>query len=89
MAGTIGRSVLSLIGEQSQRLQQQADELASMRASLDDRRVIDQAKHWLMQQQGFTEEAAWQALRKSAMNQNKRVLEIAQAVLAVAKTLSN
>jgi AmiR/NasT family two-component response regulator len=51
--------------------------------------VIDQAKHWLMQQQGFTEEAAWQALRKSAMNQNKRVLEIAQAVLAVAKTLSN
>jgi AmiR/NasT family two-component response regulator len=42
-----------------------------------------------MQQQGFTEEAAWQALRKSAMNQNKRVLEIAQAVLAVAKTLSN
>ncbi|WP_312122382.1 nitrate- and nitrite sensing domain-containing protein [Pantoea vagans] len=89
LAPQLGRSVLSLIGEQSQRLQQQADELASMRASLDERRVIDQAKHWLMQQQGFTEEAAWQALRKSAMNQNKRVLEIAQAVLAVAKTLSN
>jgi hypothetical protein len=89
LAPQLGRSVLSLIGEQSQRLQQQADELASMRASLDERRVIDQAKHWLMQQQGFTEEAAWQALRKSSMNQNKRVLEIAQAVLAVAKTLSN
>lgn len=89
LAPQLGRSVLSLISEQSQRLQQQADELASMRASLDERRVIDQAKHWLMQQQGFTEEAAWQALRKSAMNQNKRVLEIAQAVLAVAKTLSN
>lgn len=88
LAPQLGRSVLSLIGEQSQRLQQQADELASMRASLDERRVIDQAKYWLMQQQGFTEEAAWQALRKSAMNQNKRVLEIAQAVLAVAKTLS-
>lgn len=89
LAPQLGRSVLSLIGEQSQRLQQQADELASMRASLDERRVIDQAKHWLMQQQGFTEEAAWQALRKSAMNQNKRIMEIAQAVLAVAKTLSN
>lgn len=89
LAPQLGRSVLSLIGEQSQRLQQQADELASMRASLDERRVIDQAKHWLMKQQGFSEEAAWQALRRSAMNQNKRVLEIAQAVLAVAKTLSN
>jgi len=89
LAPQLGRSVLSLIGEQSQRLQQQADELASMRASLDERRVVDQAKHWLMQQQGFSEEAAWQALRKSAMNQNKRVLEIAQAVLAVAKTLSS
>lgn len=88
LAPQLGRSVLSLIGEQSQRLQQQTNELASMRASLDERRVIDQAKHWLMQQQGFTEEAAWQALRKSAMNQNKRVLEIAQAVLAVAKTLN-
>ncbi|MGK3141096.1 nitrate- and nitrite sensing domain-containing protein [Pantoea sp. C2G6] len=87
LAPQLGRSVLSLIGEQSQRLQQQADELASMRASLDERRLIDQAKHWLMQQQGFSEEAAWQALRKSAMNQNKRVLEIAQAVLAVAATL--
>ena len=88
LAPQLGRSVLSLIGEQSQRLQQQADELASMRASLDERRIIDQAKHWLMQQHGFSEEAAWQALRKSAMNQNKRVLEIAQAVMAVAATLN-
>ena len=59
-----------------------------MRASLDERRIIEQAKHWLMQQHGFSEQAAWQALRKSAMNQNKRVLEIAQAVLAVAATLN-
>jgi len=87
LAPQLGRSVLSLISEQSQRLQQQADELASMRASLDERRVVDQAKHWLMQQQGFSEEAAWQALRKSAMNQNRRIVEIAQAVLAVAATL--
>jgi len=88
LAPQLGRSVLSLIGEQSQRLQQQADELAAMRASLDERRIIEQAKHWLMQQHGFSEQAAWQALRKSAMNQNKRVLEIAQAVLAVAATLN-
>ncbi|MDY0926557.1 nitrate- and nitrite sensing domain-containing protein [Enterobacter sp. CFBP8995] len=87
LAPQLGRSVLTLIREQSQRLQLQADELASMRASLDERKIIDQAKSWLMQQHGFSEQDAWQALRKSAMNQNKRVLEIAQAVLAVAATL--
>ena len=84
LAHQLGRSVLSLVREQAQRLQRQADELATMRATLEERRVIDQAKAWLMQQHGYGEQAAWQALRKSAMNQNKRVIDIAQAVLAVA-----
>jgi len=87
LAPQLGRSVLSMIAEQAQRLQTQADELAQMRASLEERKVIDQAKSWLMQQHGFSEQDAWQALRKSAMNQNKRLLDIAQAVLAVAVTL--
>ncbi|MBA0034828.1 nitrate- and nitrite sensing domain-containing protein [Pantoea sp. BIGb0393] len=87
LAPQLGRSVLTLIREQAHRLQVQADELAMMRTSLDERKIIDQAKSWLMQQHHFSEQDAWQALRKSAMNQNKRVLEIAQAVLAVAATL--
>lgn len=87
LAPQLGRSVLSLIREQAQRLQTQADELATLRASLDERKIIDQAKGWLMQQHGFSEQDAWQALRKSAMNQNKRMLDIAQAILAVAATL--
>ena len=87
LAPQLGRSVLSMIGEQAQRLRNQAEELASMRATLDERKIIDQAKSWLMQQHGHSEESAWQALRKSAMNQNKRILEIANAVLAVAATL--
>lgn len=87
LAPQLGRSVLSLIREQAQRLQAQADELASMRASLDERKIIDQAKGWLMQQHGYSEQDAWQTLRKSAMNQNKRILDIAQAILAVAATL--
>ncbi len=84
LAPQLGRSVLSLVREQAQRLQRQADELATMRATLDERRIIDQAKAWLMQQHRYSEQDAWQALRKSAMNQNKRVIDIAQAVLAVA-----
>lgn len=84
LAQQLGRSVLSLVREQAQRLQRQADELAAMRATLDERRIIDQAKVWLMEQHDYSEQQAWQALRKSAMNQNKRIIDIAQAVLAVA-----
>ncbi|RPD98431.1 ANTAR domain-containing protein [Candidatus Pantoea deserta] len=84
LAHQLGRSVLSLVREQAQRLQRQAEELATMRASLNERRAIEQAKAWLMQQHGYDEQSAWQALRKSAMNQNKRTIDIAQAVLAVA-----
>lgn len=87
IAPQLGRSVLSLIREQAQRLQAQSNELATMRATLNERKVIDQAKHWLMQQHGLSEQDAWQRLRKSAMNQNKRMLDIAQAILAVAATL--
>ncbi|MCW0350014.1 nitrate regulatory protein [Pantoea ananatis] len=87
LAPQLGRSLLSLIGEQSQHLQRQANELAAMRATLEERKLLDQAKTWLMQQHGLSEEKAWQTLRKSAMDQNKRLLEIAQAIVTVAATV--
>ncbi len=40
-----------------------------------------------MQQHGLSEEHAWQRLRKSAMDQNKRLPEIAQAIVTVAATM--
>jgi Response regulator with putative antiterminator output domain len=76
-----------LITEQSQRLQHQANELATLRATLEERKLLDQAKTWLMQQHGLSEEHAWQRLRKSAMDQNKRLPEIAQAIVTVAATM--
>lgn len=87
LAPQLGRSLLSLIGEQSQHLQRQANELAAMRATLKERKLLDQAKTWLMQQHGLSEEKAWQMLRKSAMDQNKRLPEIAQAIVTVAATV--
>jgi len=85
----LGRSVLSLIQQQAQRLQAQADELAMMRATLNDRKQIDQAKALLMNHHQCSEEQAWQTLRKMAMNQNKRVAEIAAAMLSVAAAFAD
>ena len=80
----LSRSVLGLVQEQSQRLQAQDDELAAMRASLDERRQIDQAKALLIRHHNFSEEQAWQTLRKMAMDQNRRMVDIASALLSVA-----
>lgn len=80
----LGRSVLGLVQEQSQRLQAQDDELAAMRTTLNERKVIDRAKAMLMRHHPYSEEQAWQTLRKMAMDQNRRMVDIANALLSVA-----
>ncbi|MBD8161845.1 nitrate regulatory protein [Erwinia persicina] len=80
----LGRSLLAMIQQQSKRLQDQDDELAALRASIEERKQIDRAKVLLMRHHDYSEEQAWQALRKMAMNQNKRMVEIASALVAVA-----
>lgn len=49
-----------------------------------DRAIIDQAKEILMQRDHMAEDAAYTALRKTAMNQNRRLVEIAQLVIDTA-----
>ena len=80
----LNRTVFDLLQEQSRTLQTVSDELASVRAALEDRKLIDRAKGLLMSQQGLNEEAAYALLRQKAMNQNVRVSDVAQALLAMA-----
>ena len=53
-------------------------ELAATRAALEERKVIDRAKVVLMKVRGIDEEAAYALLRKAAMDQGKRLAEIAE-----------
>ncbi|QCO03671.1 ANTAR domain-containing response regulator [Azospirillum argentinense] len=55
------------------------------RTQLADRKLIERAKGILMQQKSLTEEAAYNALRKAAMKQGRRVAEIAQSVITAAQ----
>lgn len=84
----LGRSLLTLVHQQSRQLQDQDDELAAMRASIEDRKQIDRAKVLLMQHHNYSEDQAWQTLRKMAMDQNKRMVDIASALLAVASAFT-
>src|SRR5499425_766639 len=63
------------------------DELDRARTALEDRKVIDRAKGILMKAKNLTEEEAYTLLRKTAMNEKKKIVEIAQSVITAAELL--
>jgi hypothetical protein len=81
------RSVLELVHDQARRLQAMGDELDAVRASLNERRLIERAKGLLMAHRQLSEADAHKALRQMAMNQNRRLVDVAEAVLAMADVL--
>ena len=56
-------------------------DLAEAKGKLAEREVVDKAKRILMDSRGFTEPQAYSELRKTAMNQGKRIADIAEAVV--------
>ncbi len=67
----LGRSLLTLVQQQSRRLQALDTELAALRETLNERKQIERAKSMLMQHRQISEEEAYKTLRRMAMNQNK------------------
>lgn len=88
LGAPLGRAILDVIQQQAQHLQQLSAELTTLRASLSERREIERAKALLMQHRGLSEPEAHKALRSLAMAQNKKLIEIAHALLAVETVLA-
>jgi ANTAR domain len=83
----VERSILELVREQAQRLQRMGDELDTVRASLNERKTIERAKGLLMAHRQLSEDEAHKTMRQMAMNQNRRLVEVAEAVLSMAEVL--
>ena len=62
-------------------------ELSNARQALDERKLIERAKGILVRERGLSEEAAYVLLRKTAMNENRRLSEVAQSVVTAARLL--
>lgn len=62
-------------------------ELSETRRALEERKVIDRAKGILMRARGITEEEAYALMRKTAMDQGRKVADIAQALVMSADLL--
>lgn len=87
MGGGVGRSLIELVQMQSRRLQSVEDELRAAREALEERKLIEQAKALLIKHRGMTEDEAYRVLRKAAMDQGKRLIEVARAAIAMAEVL--
>lgn len=56
-------------------------EVQDLSTELKNRRIIDRAKGLLMQRQGLSEQAAYEKLRKTAMDKSLKVVEVSQRML--------
>jgi two-component system, response regulator / RNA-binding antiterminator len=63
------------------------DELAATKTQLADRKVIDQAKALLMKAKKIPEEQAYAMMRKVAMNEGKKIADVARSILTAAELL--
>ncbi|WP_425080764.1 ANTAR domain-containing response regulator [Ruegeria arenilitoris] len=69
-------------------LRQMRTELVETRRALEERKVIERAKGLLMKAKGVSEDEAYALLRKTAMNQNRRVADVAEALVTASGLLS-
>lgn len=82
------RPILEVAMARFQHEQQLRRELADARTELHERKVIDRAKGLLMQRQGLSEQAAYDKLRKAAMNRGLKLADVAQRMLDAADLLA-
>ncbi|ACM29916.1 ANTAR domain-containing response regulator [Agrobacterium sp. SHOUNA12C] len=62
-------------------------ELADAKSALEERKIVERAKGILMKMRGLSEEEAFTLLRQTAMNEKKKISDIAQSVVTAAGLL--
>jgi two-component system, response regulator / RNA-binding antiterminator len=81
------KSILELAVSRFHAFNRIRDELEHTKQALEERKIIDRAKGILMKERNLSEEQAYALLRKAAMNENRRVVEVAQSLLTAARLL--
>ena len=63
-------------------------ELDEARSQLESRKIVDRAKGILMKTHGLSEADAYALLRKTAMNRNRKISDIAESLITAAGLLT-
>ena len=83
----LGRSVFDLVQQQALRLEQLSGELRVAREALEDRRTLEKAVLLLMKHQQISDDEAHKQLRKIAMDQGRKLTDVARSVLSMTDLL--
>ncbi|MEW6562138.1 MAG: ANTAR domain-containing protein [Pseudomonadota bacterium] len=81
------RAIMDVAVAHFNEFQSMRRELEKAESLLADRKDVDRAKGILMKQRGWSEEDAYQALRKMAMDRGLKVADVARQLVAVAELL--
>ncbi len=79
------KSILELTISRFKAFNQLRDELDRTRQQLEERKLVDRAKGILMKQRNMSEEDAYGLMRKTAMNENLKLSDVAQSIITAAK----
>jgi two-component system, response regulator / RNA-binding antiterminator len=79
------KSILDLCISRFNAFSRLQTELEQTKNALEERKVIDRAKGILMKAKNLSEETAYALLRKTAMNENRKIVDVAQSVITAAE----
>lgn len=77
-------SILSVLEAQARVIDDVSGQLRSARTALSERKLIERAKGVLMRARRLSEQSAYDLMRQTAMGQNKRMVEVAEAIIGMA-----
>ncbi len=81
------QSILDICISRFNAMARMQEELEKTKNALEERKVIDRAKGILMKAKGLSEDEAYRLLRKTAMNEKKKIAEIAQSIVTATELL--
>ena len=87
MTGRTGE-ILQVLQEQKAKLAAMEAERDAARRALNERKIIERAKGVLMARFSMPEDEAYRTLRKTSMEQNRRLYDVAEATLAVLASIA-
>lgn len=78
-------AILELCISRFKAFSQLREELDRTKQQLEERKLVDRAKGILMKQRGINEEESYALMRKTAMNENLKLSDVAQSIITAAK----
>jgi response regulator NasT len=81
------KSIIDVAVARFEKHQRLVDELAEANLKLSERKLVERAKGLLMKSRGLSEDEAYHALRKTAMERGVRIAEVAQQLIDISSLL--